>query len=74
MIVIGGVYKTKSGDLTRIFRGNPTWFMSGRGSTPRLSVPYNHYRPQDLAEPTVAEIQQFLAEEVQSGMTQTWNK
>lgn len=73
-ILIGGVYRTKSGALTRIFRGNEHSHMSGRGCTPQTAVPYNGYKADDLAQPTLDEVQTFLSSEMKYGMAQSWNK
>jgi hypothetical protein len=74
-IVIGGIYRIKNGkrELTRIFRYGGAGLYSGRGCTPETAIPSNHFYLNQLEEPTVAEIQEFLAQEIQHNMAQTWN-
>lgn len=72
-LIIGRIYAWKSNDeLVRIFSGGGRYY-SGRGCTLRTAVPYNHIRPEDVYEPNIKQINSFLEQEMENGMTQTTN-
>ena len=73
-LVIGRIYKLKTGRCIRIFKSGGAGFFSGRGSNKSTAVPMNHIKEEDVVVPFIEEINAFLEEEMASGMAQTTNK
>jgi hypothetical protein len=72
-ILIGGIYKQKSGELTRIIGDNSQYY-KGRGCNRQNATPNNFIKPEELSNPTLLEILNFLHEEMANGMAQRENR
>lgn len=74
-LTIGRIYGRKGTvNLFRVFAGGGAGFYSVRGCTKQTAIPHNHYRAEDMYEPTIEQINWFLEQEMANGMCQTWNR
>ena len=73
-LVIGRIYIMKTTEHAyRIFRAGGSGWYSGRGSTPQTAVPYNYLKRDYVRDATLQEVNEFLEEEMLSGMAQKTN-